>query len=260
MKFHEKLRRRVDDLGLNKARAARDVGLPESTISNYLATDESLPRIDIAAKIAKAIHVPLQWLADDAADWPPPEVIDPLERMDDDILMFEVCKRHRRELKPFFQAIECAEKEDWKGILDAFVGWKPGDPLPEKAKDVPHAAVFRWGLPRIQEHNPWVASGKFHDRLWGADKPAAQFQEDEVRRRYKALLARPAFLEVMKLFEQEERWTSERMREQLIKDGWEQHGRGFRRPDPAPPTPPGAGDPTPSKPVRKPSKPRSKHQ
>jgi len=34
------------------------------------------PRVDLALKLARFFDVPLDWLADDAADWPPPETRD----------------------------------------------------------------------------------------------------------------------------------------------------------------------------------------
>ncbi len=118
MRFHEKLRRRVAQLGLNKAKAARSVGLPESTISNYLVKEESLPRIDIASKIARAIQVSLEWLADDSAGWPPPDAGDPsaTSQLSDRQLMLEVGKRHRLAELRLLDALDSAEKIDWKAV------------------------------------------------------------------------------------------------------------------------------------------------
>ena len=47
------------------------VGLAPTAISNYIASG-SIPRADIALKIARAVGVPLDWLIDDSQDFPPP--------------------------------------------------------------------------------------------------------------------------------------------------------------------------------------------
>jgi transcriptional regulator with XRE-family HTH domain len=117
MTFHEKLRMRVEALGLNKARAAREAGLPESTISSYLSKDKSLPRIDIAFKIARAIGVPLDWLADDKANWPPPiPAAGVVENIQDGFLMREICRRLRLASMDVKERIEKAERIDWRNV------------------------------------------------------------------------------------------------------------------------------------------------
>jgi transcriptional regulator with XRE-family HTH domain len=131
MKFHEKLRTRVEALGLNKARAARDAGLPESTISSYLSKHKSLPRIDIAFKIAKAIGVPLEWLADDRADWPPPiPAAGVVENIQDGFLMREVCRRLRLASMDVKERIEKAERIDWRDVVSQILNQRDDSPYP----------------------------------------------------------------------------------------------------------------------------------
>jgi hypothetical protein len=68
MKINDKLKFLFAEI--NKAKAARSVGLPVSTISSYIAQG-SMPRADIALKIARASGVSLEWLVDDAQGMPP---------------------------------------------------------------------------------------------------------------------------------------------------------------------------------------------
>lgn len=166
MRFHEKLRRRVDELGLNKAKAAREVGLPESTISNYLASDESLPRVDIAAKISKAIRVPLEWLADDAADWPPPQQLQPKPALEDcspHDLKVEIAKRHRREVIRILDALALAERM-----------------IAKKSYDIPPAEARRllFDLNRVDtltDFSPDAFANENHAMMPGHERPVDDF-------------------------------------------------------------------------------------
>jgi transcriptional regulator with XRE-family HTH domain len=121
VQFHEKLKRRVEQLGLNKARAAKGVGLPASTISSYLAKKISLPRVDIALKIAKAIDVPLEWLADDNEDWPPPAKTDNQKALADFsevTLMLEVVHRRILSRADVYRKLEQIEKINWRMLAE----------------------------------------------------------------------------------------------------------------------------------------------
>lgn len=201
MKFHEKLRRRVEQLGLNKSKAAREAGLPESTISNYLVKEESLPRIDIAAKIAKAIRVPLEWLADDAADWPPPDKSpNSLESVNQDILMRQICVRHRRILLELLNILVVAEKCDWSKVND-FGGWKPGESLPDGLGFLLGTiALLEDAVDRIRWLDPWFASQVRHRELEGGTRPESEFRRREVESRLTLLTELPDFKQAIKLF------------------------------------------------------------
>jgi transcriptional regulator with XRE-family HTH domain len=135
--FHEKLRRRVAQLGIKKSRAAREAGLPASTINSYLAKPKSLPRIDIAAKIAKAVNVPLEWLIDDSAGWPPPSA-DWSDRTvtdaSDESLVREVCRRLRLAQIDFLESARATGSIDWVAVTEATVGAESGAELPEISK------------------------------------------------------------------------------------------------------------------------------
>lgn len=129
VKFHEKLKRRVEEGRLNKARAARDVGLPESTISSYLAKTDSLPRADIALKIARAIEVPVEWLIDDEQEWPPPTT--PTKNsLSDHELMSELSDRFLRAVHEYIDAQQVANSIDWARAAKEAESLKLSDPLP----------------------------------------------------------------------------------------------------------------------------------
>ena len=56
--------------GYSQKRLATDAGLSKSTISDYVR-DEYLPTIDVGLRIARALGVTLDWLADDDQELPP---------------------------------------------------------------------------------------------------------------------------------------------------------------------------------------------
>ena len=172
MRFHEKLRRRVAQLGLNKAKAAREVGLPESTISNYLVKEESLPRIDIALKIAKAIDVPLEWLADDSADFPLPEAAPKASpsKFDDEILMLEVAERQRRSMIRVLNALERAEKEDWATAVSRLT------------KSELFGIIFpiRYLAEMIGRFQPAFVARLHHNSMPGAERPIEDFDQKAI--------------------------------------------------------------------------------
>lgn len=70
MTFREKLRRLTEDM--HKAKVARRAGMGQPQFHEYL--QGVTPRIDTAARIARALHVDVGWLIDDAREWPPVRV------------------------------------------------------------------------------------------------------------------------------------------------------------------------------------------
>jgi len=132
MRFIEKLRRRVNELGVPKARLAESVGLKPTVISSYLAKPDSIPRADIGCKIAQAIHVPCEWLFDDKQDWPPPEPAKAptIADLPDQELMLETARRWLKENESFLAALDEAEKVDWDKVAAAMVKHTENKPLP----------------------------------------------------------------------------------------------------------------------------------
>ncbi len=69
MTAREKLNRLIDDR--NRANVARRCGLKASTM-HAICHRGVEPRVGNAIKIARELKVPVEWLFDDTADWPPP--------------------------------------------------------------------------------------------------------------------------------------------------------------------------------------------
>lgn len=80
VEFTEKLRALVEASGRSRLSIARDAGLSEAAVSNYINAGHT-PRADTALKLARALRVPVEWLIDDAQDWPPPQSPDELRRL-----------------------------------------------------------------------------------------------------------------------------------------------------------------------------------
>lgn len=69
MTVNEKLSR----LGtkLNKAEISRRAGLAPTAYSAYALSKGTIPRADIALRLARSIGVSVEWLIDDRQEWPP---------------------------------------------------------------------------------------------------------------------------------------------------------------------------------------------
>src|SRR2546422_9662351 len=129
--FFEKLKRRAAEI--NKSKAGIAAGLKANTISSYLAK-RSIPRADIAFKIAVALGVPLDWLLDDRQGWPPPKSSTDeggLQLAPDDDLMDEVARRYRIQAVGFHNDLSRAEQIDWLAVARQLVEQKPGVPFPK---------------------------------------------------------------------------------------------------------------------------------
>ena len=132
MDFFTKLRKSAAEK--NQSQRARSVGLKANTISSYLAK-RSMPRADIAFKIACALEVPLDWLLDDKQDWPPPTPEkQPLSRMSDDDLMREVATRFRRDALRLIEAVESIERTDWQKLANDIARLPHVSKLPDELR------------------------------------------------------------------------------------------------------------------------------
>lgn len=202
MTFHEKLRRRVQEKIGNKAKAARDAGLPESTISSYLSKHASLPRIDIALKIARAIDVPLEWLADDSKDWPPPkaEEIPPLMKVSPNDLMFDVARRHREIALDLLRNFDAAASIDWEKAAMDFGRLPPNKPLPShiaRAVSILQSIELSFNSYR-QTFDPIFYATVHHNELPGSDRDVQTFINiDEAYYRFSGTPGLEAFAKIV---------------------------------------------------------------
>jgi len=133
VRITEKLRRLTEDK--NKAEVARKAGLKATMISDYISK-EYVPRADIALKMARALQVPLEWLVDDAQDWPPPKPKEQPSVRDiaDSELLREVATRERHAILEFYEAAEGAESIDWKRATEELESLQAADPLPDRVQ------------------------------------------------------------------------------------------------------------------------------
>lgn len=56
---------------MNRAKVSRAAGLPPTAI-DAVVNKKRMPLASNGLKIARALKVPMEWLFDDKADWPPP--------------------------------------------------------------------------------------------------------------------------------------------------------------------------------------------
>lgn len=68
MTFSEKLKRLTEDRRCTVL--SRRAGLPPTALSDYIAKGHT-PRADTALRIARVLGVSVEWLIDDAQEWPP---------------------------------------------------------------------------------------------------------------------------------------------------------------------------------------------
>ena len=147
VKFTEKLERLI--AGRNKAELARQAGLTADTaISNYLHRKGSIPRADIALKIARALAVDFAWLVDDEADWPPPtgDSSPSLALASDDDLMQEAARRYIHTLPRVVRLLSAIEKRDWETVVKHLVAQRSDAKLPAEIEEAVALAQSFWGL------------------------------------------------------------------------------------------------------------------
>src|SRR5438445_5303089 len=139
MTFGAKLAKLTD--GENRSKISRSAGLPPNAVSDYI-NKGYLPRVDTALSLARVLKVSLDWLADDAQDWPAPKPgghrLGAVASFD---LMREACRRYRDRAVSLRYEIQRAERMDWKALAKKLAATPPdADAAPEitAAREVEH--------------------------------------------------------------------------------------------------------------------------
>jgi len=132
VKFTEKLRRLTE--GKNKAELALSVKLKPTVISDYVRRGYA-PRVDIALKIARALNVPLDWLADDSQDWPPPPASIPAS-LTAAQLASELGRRLHGIGTALMIKLAAAQKVQWVEVASELLKLDVDGELPKKFRDL----------------------------------------------------------------------------------------------------------------------------
>jgi transcriptional regulator with XRE-family HTH domain len=200
MIFAEKLVRATAEQ--NKAKVSRAAGLPPTAISNYI-TKKQLPRADTALALARALGVPLEWLIDDAQDWPPPNPrtdAKPATMLTDSDLMREVLRRRRLALAELLEKLKRAETIDWPDVHRRLAGIPPGGSIP---RDLAADALLVYALFASHATAFRQFDLKFYQGLYrqmlpsGVEKPE-DLDDEQLMERVLKVLGNPAFDAVMK--------------------------------------------------------------
>jgi len=131
VKFTDKLRRLIE--GKNKAELAQSVKLKPTVISDY-ARRGYAPRLDIALKISRALNVPLDWLADDSREWPPPPP-SALSAMSVQQLTGELGRRMQGIGSLLLVKLERARKVDWIALAKKLQASAGEEELPPEMRE-----------------------------------------------------------------------------------------------------------------------------
>jgi transcriptional regulator with XRE-family HTH domain len=159
--------------GKNKALLGRDAGLKDTTFSSYIAT-KSIPRADIALKMARVLGVPLAWLADEDAGFPYPESknFPSAESLSDGRLLDELARRYRRAILDFFDEVDKALTFDWSRAADEAAATNPTEnltPNAERGRQLLHSVQAKFN--RLgKDFDLEFFSMIHHDLLPGADR------------------------------------------------------------------------------------------
>lgn len=161
MRIGEKLKRLCDDRRWSQARLLEFVpDVSKSTISFWI-NGRSRPDLESARKLARALGVPLDWLADDEADFPVPQEAAPEE----DRFILQICRKlgHDEAVRRLTLAPEAAGSGPW---------------VPGSVRDLTQSEAARRRQPPAPQPEPPPPPRKPSPRpIWrdedlGADRPS----------------------------------------------------------------------------------------
>lgn len=113
MDFSTKILKLIELRGMRKSELASKSAISRSVLSKYL-NRRSIPPATIAIRVARALDVSLDWLADDARDWPPPSIDAPRpDQLSHEELMREVGRRYWNDLSFAWSELRSLRAIDW---------------------------------------------------------------------------------------------------------------------------------------------------
>lgn len=74
MDWTEKVARLLEATGWRQADIERRANWATGTLGSKMSRG-SMPSADRGVRLAKALRVPAEWLFDDQAEWPPPQIV-----------------------------------------------------------------------------------------------------------------------------------------------------------------------------------------
>ena len=199
MRFAEKLAKLTENGG--KAKLSQKAGLPSTAISDYISKGNVLPRVDKALSLARALAVPLEWLADDAQGWPPPEPTSPPSASDlsDRKLMGEVVRRRRLVRMNALESLEIAEGTDWASVRRAIPSVPKGGPL---TPDLAVAILLAFTLGHSDALALLLYDSNYYETLLKNKHPelgvpTSQADYESLNQRWQRIRSNPEFIAVI---------------------------------------------------------------
>ncbi len=186
MKFLEKLQRLTE--GKSKALIARSASLSPTAINDYLHKGY-LPRADKALALSRALKVPLEWLVDDAAGWPAPE-LNPApspSKLTDRDLMLEIASHHRKEMLSTLEALDLAER---------MITSKSYDATPDELRHILLHAYHSQSS--LDDYSPRLFADQNHAAMPGSHRPLTDFDPGRIKGRIQNIQADAGFADVMR--------------------------------------------------------------
>lgn len=201
MTFAEKLIKLIGED--SRARIARKAALQPSILNNYVNRG-SAPMARAALQLARALSVPLDWLIDDAQEWPPP---DPKEKLSPSLLsdrdlMMEVARRDRLEIIHFLECLDKAEKVDWEAIHREVSTFRDDEPIPPTSREVMGLVVTLFYIHNqlLGRYQPEYFARHNHAAMPGADRPLELFDTGNLLQRWANLIQKQGYQEALARF------------------------------------------------------------
>jgi len=162
MKFSEKLLKLLH--GTKATAVAQAAGVGRTAISKYLHND-SMPSADAALRLARHFRVPLEWLVDDAQDWPAPASENRyVSDVSDEELMTEVGRRYRLQILSLHSHLDEWSELNWIAEARALYSITADQPVPpDLAQLMSNVGFCCMAAEEMRFHfDPVIAANRIH--------------------------------------------------------------------------------------------------